>query len=222
MRPTPVTVSTSNLGGSGLQRAEGCFPEPSTFAHISYLFLLFTLQIPLGSNPMEGGSEYRGDMRTPSSGQAGQCQTLSSPLPNPPSGRHLTTYFLCPRVSPHCVTSIVPPSQHTAPLFSHRFLKAPDFCTACLRLNPRGLTSSRCWGRTGTCRCVQTVVAPGQTPGPTASGHQVGNSARHSSAPAGRRRVRGGWVKGPGATTDSIFPPHLDCLCSTQKLVEPL
>lgn len=86
------------------------------------------------------------------------------------------------------------PSQTGCPTFSHRFPEAPDFCT-----NPRELTSSRCWGRTGTCRCVQTVVAPGQTPGPTASGHQVGNNARHSSVPAERRRVKGGWVKGPGA-----------------------
>lgn len=88
--------------------------------------------------------------------------------------------------------------------FSHRFphcspLRLLTFSQPYLKPNPRGLTSSQCWGRTCTCRCVQTVVAPGQTPGPTASGHQAGSSARHSSVPAGRGRVRGGWVEGPGA-----------------------
>lgn len=120
-------------------------------------------------------------------------------------------------MSPHCTIPIVPPSQTDCPrplaTDSWRLL---TFAQPCLKPNPRELTSSQCWGRTGTCRCVQTVLAPGQTPGPTVSGHQVGNSARHSSGPAGRRRVRGGWVKGPGAL--QVFhlpsPPGLPLLHS--------
>lgn len=119
-----------------------------------------------------------------------------------------------------------PPKDTSLPTFSlcylHRYLPSSDRLTSSsamdslrllltsvqpyLKQNPRGLTSSQCWGRTGTCRCVQIVVAPGQTPGPTASGQWVGSSAEHSSEPAGEEGVRGGWVKGPEALCVVHFP----------------
>lgn len=67
-------------------------------------------------------------------------------------------------------------------------LRLLTFAQPYLKPSPQVLTSSQCWGRTGTCRCVQTVVAPGQTPGPVFSEHQVGSSAGHSSEPAGEKR----------------------------------
>lgn len=108
-----------------------------------------------------------------------------------------------PQKTPHYLLSLnlhrCPSSDRLTSSLAMDSLRLLTSAQPYLKPSPQALTSSQYWGRTGTCRCVQTVVAPGQTPGPIVSEHQVGSSAGHSSEPAGEEGGERWWVKGPEA-----------------------